>query len=189
MIYLIPKMHAYKGCTMALRSRWWCWKRGTRTWLTCNQIVWLKCPKGTWTHAIAMCSSIMHIYLDAFIIYMSCTKQCQGRSRCFATEICGRYKSRLRDESLSCPCKVMASNLDKYMHDYLNAFGLNNLYNQILHLYMCQGLGRSLKQRKRKLKKQRTVWRNRRQKRTRSERMKWNPSMIRMIRTKRNRSS
>ena len=114
---------------------------------------------------------IDHIYLDALIyIYIYMPKTCQGRSRCFATEICGRYKSRLRDESLSCPCKVMASNLDKYMHDYLNAYGL--LYNQNLHLYMCQGLGRSLKQRKRKLKKQRTVWRNRRQKRTRSERTK-----------------
>ena len=32
---------------MAFRSRWWCWKRRTRAWLTCSQTVWLKCRQGT----------------------------------------------------------------------------------------------------------------------------------------------
>ena len=35
---------------------------------------------------------------------------CQARSGCFAKGVCRCYKSRLRDESVPGPCKVMASN-------------------------------------------------------------------------------
>lgn len=51
-------------------------------------------------------------YLHACICNKSGTKTCacQARSGCFAKGVCGCYKSRLRDESVPGPCKVMASN-------------------------------------------------------------------------------